>query len=92
MLNPIFWLIHTVIDLYILAMIIWIILSWLLAFNVVNNSNQFFRSLYIGLGNLVEPALRPIRRFMPDLGGLDISPIVLFLGLQLIKMYIPYPY
>jgi len=88
MIDAIYWLIHNVIQLYILAMFIWIVLGWLLAFNVVNNSNQIVRSLYVGLGNLIEPALRPIRQFLPNLGGLDISPIILFLGLMFVDRLI----
>lgn len=97
MIDAIYWLIHTAINLYITAVFIWVILSWLLAFNVINNSNQFVRGLYTGLGNLIEPALRPIRRILPDLGGLDISPIILFLGLMFIdrllaNILLPRPY
>ena len=55
------------------------IFSWLYAFNVVNPRNQFVGAVGNMLFKLTEPALRPIRRFMPDLGGIDISPIVLLL-------------
>jgi YggT family protein len=54
-------------------------MSWLMAFNVINPYNQFVRSLWQGLNALTEPALRPIRRLLPDLGGIDISPLVLIL-------------
>ena len=82
----IYWLISTIINLYVLALFIWVVLSWLLMFNVVNTGNQIVRSLFIGLSNLIEPALRPIRKFLPDLGGLDLSPIVLFIGLQFVNI------
>ena len=55
------------------------ILSWLYAFNIVNRSNAFVASLGDFFYRITEPALRPIRRFMPDLGGIDISPVVLLL-------------
>jgi len=55
------------------------IFSWLYAFNVVNPRNQFVGQVGNMLHRLTEPALRPIRRYMPDLGGIDISPIVLLL-------------
>ena len=55
------------------------IFSWLYAFNVVNPRNQFVGSIGNMLFRLTEPALRPIRRFLPDLGGIDVSPIVLLL-------------
>lgn len=55
-----------------------VIFSWLYAFNVVNNSNHFVAMVGEFLYKATEPLLRPIRRIMPDLGGLDISPIILF--------------
>jgi YggT family protein len=61
------------------------IFSWLYAFNVVNPRNQFVGSVGNALYRLTEPALRPIRRFMPDLGGIDISPIILLLILFFLR-------
>ena len=61
------------------------IFSWLYAFNVVNPRNQFVGSVGNMLFRLTEPALRPIRRFMPDLGGIDISPIILLLIIYFIR-------
>jgi YggT family protein len=61
------------------------IFSWLYAFNVVNPRNQFVGSVGNMLFRLTEPALRPIRRYMPDLGGIDISPIVLLLIIYFIR-------
>jgi YggT family protein len=66
-------------DLYIWVVIASAILSWLVAFNVVNSRNQVVATIGQALYNLTEPVLRPIRRFMPNLGGLDISAIVLIL-------------
>ncbi len=71
--------INVVINLYIWIIIAGAIMSWLIAFNVINPYNQFVRSLWMGLNAITEPALRPIRRFLPDLGGIDISPMVLIL-------------
>lgn len=61
------------------------IFSWLYAFNVVNPRNQFVGSVGNMLFRLTEPALRPIRRYMPDLGGIDVSPIVLLLIIYFIR-------
>lgn len=61
------------------------IFSWLYAFNVVNPRNQFVGSIGNMLFKLTEPALRPIRRFMPDLGGIDVSPIILLLVIYFIR-------
>ncbi|MFL4991375.1 MULTISPECIES: YggT family protein [Microvirga] len=55
------------------------ILSWLVAFNVVNTRNNFVRSIWNFLDAVTEPVLRPIRSILPNLGGVDISPIILIL-------------
>jgi YggT family protein len=55
------------------------ILSWLIAFNVINTSNDIVRSVWIALDRLTEPLYRPIRRIMPDLGALDLSPMVVLI-------------
>ena len=73
------WLIDTVITLYIWCLIISAILSWLIAFNVVNTQNRIVYMIGDFLYRVTEPALAPIRRFLPNLGGIDISPIVLIL-------------
>ncbi len=84
-------LIQTVVmalDLYWWVIIASAIFSWLYAFNVVNSRNQFVGSIGNMLYRLTEPALRPIRRFMPDLGGIDISPIILLLILFFLRQFI----
>jgi len=76
------------IDLYIWMVIIGAILSWLVAFNIINTSNQVVYLILDFLHRITEPALRPIRRILPNLGGIDISPIVLILGLIFLQMVI----
>ena len=66
--------------LYTIVIFAAVVMSWLLAFNVVNYSNPFVRSVWQFLSAVTEPLLRPIRRILPNLGGIDISPIVLILG------------
>jgi YggT family protein len=61
-----------------------VIFSWLYAFNVVNSSNRFVSMLGEFFYKATEPLLRPIRRVLPDLGGIDISPIVLFVGIYFV--------
>jgi YggT family protein len=78
-------LIYTVIQLYIYILIASAILSWLISFNVVNMRNQVVAMIAEALWRLTEPALRPIRRFLPNLGGLDISPVVLILLLIFVQ-------
>lgn len=71
--------VSSLITLYIYVIIASAVMSWLIAFNVVNPYNQFVRSIWQALNAVTEPLLRPIRRWMPDLGGIDISPVVLIL-------------
>jgi len=82
-------------DIYTWIIILSAIFSWLYAFGVVNPRNQFVATIGRMLYQLTEPALRPIRRFIPNLGGIDISPIVLLLLIFLIEriiVYYIYPY
>jgi YggT family protein len=78
-MNPFFWLISTLITLYIWILIANAVLSWLVAFNVVNPYNNIVRTIGEGLYRLTDPALRPIRQMLPSLGGLDISPVILII-------------
>jgi YggT family protein len=75
-----------VLRLYIWVIIAMVILSWLIAFNVVNPYNQVVNTIQNAIHGLTEPLLRPIRRYMPDLGGLDVSPLVLLLGIYFIQI------
>jgi len=81
---PLIGFIVYVIQLYIWVIIASAILSWLIAFNVVNTSNRFVYSVADMLYRVTEPALRPIRSILPNLGGIDISPIILILILMFI--------
>ena len=80
--------IYTAITLYIYVIIAAAIFSWLVAFNVVNTRNQAVSMIGETLWRLTDPILRQIRRFLPNLGGLDISPIILILVLILIQTLI----
>lgn len=84
-MNAFFWLFQTVINLYIWVIIGSAIMSWLVAFNVINTHNRFVYMVNETLHRLTEPVLGPIRRFLPHLGGLDIAPIVLILVLLFIE-------
>ncbi|BAV48688.1 membrane protein [Mesorhizobium sp. 113-1-2] len=86
----VFYTLHTAINIYWWIIIGAAIFSWLYAFNVVNSRNQAVNSIGTMLYRLTEPALRPIRRFLPDLGGVDISPIVLLLALTFISVFLNY--
>ena len=77
-----------VLDLYVWLLIASAILSWLIAFNVVNTRNQFVSAIAEFLYRITEPVLGPIRRRLPSFGGLDISPIIAFFVLWLIQLYL----
>ena len=69
------------IEIYVWLVIVSAIMSWLVAFNVINTSNRAIYMIGDSLYRITEPALRPIRRVLPNLGGMDVSPIILILGL-----------
>ena len=72
--------ISILITIYVYIIIAGAIMSWLIVFNAINIHNQFVRSIWQGLNALTEPLLRPIRRRMPNLGGIDFSPLVLIIA------------
>jgi YggT family protein len=82
---PLYKVLSIAIELYIWALVASAILSWLVAFNVVNTRNGFVYTVMNTLYRVTEPALRPIRRILPNLGGIDISPIILILILYFIQ-------
>ena len=82
---PLIQFIIMVVDLYIYIIIGSAVLSWLITFGVVNTQNRFVYLLADGLHRLTEPALRHLRQFVPNLGGIDITPVILILGLIFIK-------
>ena len=84
-LGPLIKIIIIAIDFYIWVVIISAILSWLVAFNVVNTRNRFVYMIGDFLYRITEPALRPIRKIVPNFGGVDITPIVLILGLWFVQ-------
>ena len=76
---------------FLLGVLVWIIigqviLSWLFAFNVLNTSSPGLRRFVEALDRLTEPLYRPIRRIMPDFGGIDFSPLVLLILIQVLRM------
>ena len=84
-MRSLLWLFDTVVMLYVYVLIASAVLSWLVAFNVVNARNPIVAQIGDFLFRVTEPALRPIRRVLPNLGGIDIAPIILVLGLFFIQ-------
>ena len=85
-LDPLIQVLIMALRIYVWVVIASAILSWLVAFNVVNTRNQFVYTIGTMLHRLTEPALKPIRRFLPNLGGIDISPVVLILIVYFAQM------
>ena len=78
-------LIDTIITLYIYVIIASAVMSWLIAFNVINTRNQFVYSFSQAINSLTDPVYRRIRQFLPPLGGLDLSPVIIILGLMFLR-------
>jgi len=82
---PVFDLIRIILDFYKLVVFVMVIMSWLIGFNVINRHNQFVDMIWRMVTALTEPVLRPIRRVMPSMGGLDLSPLILFFGIIFVQ-------
>jgi YggT family protein len=89
-MNPFQGLFNAVVGLYIWVLIAWVVLSWLIAFNVVNTRNRFVSAVGDFLYRATDPALRPIQRVLPNLGGIDISPVILILLLYFLRDFVNY--
>ena len=81
-------LFDNIISLYIWILIINAVISWLVAFNILNTSNRFVYSVLDVSYKLTSPALNFIRRYLPNLGSIDISPVILILGLMFLRNFV----
>ena len=86
--GPVISILLIVLDLYMWVIIVSVVLSWLVAFNVVNTSNRLVYTIGDFCYRATEPFLGRIRQFLPNLGGLDISPIVLILAIVFLKEFL----
>jgi len=84
-INPIIILISQLIGLYNFALITYIVLQWLIHFDIINKDNKIVNKVYFTLYKIVDPFLKKIRKYLPSFGGLDISPIIAFFLLGFIK-------
>lgn len=85
MLSPFIDLLVSILQLYLICIIAWTILTTLISFKIINAYQPLVQRLSYALNKLCEPSMRPIRKYMPDLGGLDISPIVVILLIQFLQ-------
>jgi YggT family protein len=88
--HPLLWLFDAIVQLLIWLVIASAIISWLVAFGVVNMRNNVVRMIVDTLYRLTEPMLRPIRRFLPNMGGVDISPVILLLAIYFVQYIVHY--
>ena len=88
MLHALFGIVDMILQVLVWVIIAQVIISWLVAFRVIDTSNNFVRTLLDGLERLTAPLYRPIRKIMPDFGGIDLSPIVLILAIQIVRMLV----
>jgi len=88
--HPLLWLIDYIIGLYKLVLIIYIIATWLINFNVINTSNQFVYRAMAFLYRLCEPSLRLVKKYIPNFGNIDISPIIVFILLTFFQKILFY--
>ena len=84
MLISIVQILYILLNLFWWIIIIQAVMSWLIAFNVINTHNDFVRSVWQALDRITEPVYRPIRRILPDFGALDLSPLVVLLLLYIL--------
>lgn len=87
-MQALFYILNTILDIYWWIVIASVVLSWLYAFNVVNPGNQAVSMIGKFIHDATEPVLSRIRRFMPNLGSIDITPIVLLLGITALKIFL----
>ena len=85
MAGPFLWLFGAVVQLVIIVLIVNAVLSWLIAFEIVSRRNAFVNQVWNGTQRLTDPLMKPIRKVIPPVGGLDLSPIVLILGLLFLE-------
>ncbi|MDX2238719.1 MAG: YggT family protein [Hyphomonadaceae bacterium] len=89
MLTPFLNLIDAILALIIVVLIVNVVLSWLYAFDIISRRNAFVDTIYQVTTRLSAPLLRPIQRFIPPISGVDLSPLVLLLGIQFIRELLP---
>ena len=88
MFYALFGIVDMILQLLVYVIIAQVIVSWLVAFNVINSSSPFIRTVLSGLERVTAPLYRPIRKLLPDFGGLDFAPIVLILAIQVVRMLV----
>ena len=86
-MGPVEWLSNTVLGLYLWVVIAGAVMSWLVAFDVINLRNRFVATIYDTCERLTTPVLNPIRKVIPNLGGVNLSPVALIIGIQFLQNF-----
>lgn len=86
LLYTIYQILEVITNVFVMLIIVQFIIGLLLAFNVINTSNQFVVAIYQSINSLLDPILAPIRRVLPSTGAIDFSPLVLLIGLQVVMI------
>lgn len=79
------WLIYTILEVAFFIVIAHVIMSWLIMFNIVDMRQNIVQQIWHGLGRLTDPIYRPIRSFLPDLGGIDLAPLIVLIGILFLQ-------
>jgi YggT family protein len=86
--EPLFWVASTLIQLFVIVLIVRVVMSWLFAFEVVNRRNRLAWQINYTAIQLTDPVMRPIQRILPAPGGMDLSPLVIIIGATVIQYYL----
>lgn len=89
-MNPFLVLLASIVSLINITLLVYIIISLLISFDILNRHQPIVAKIYYALGRLFEPMLRPIRQILPDMGGIDISPVILILLINFVENAIRY--
>lgn len=84
LIDTLIQIVSLLVNVFVMLVIVQFVIGLLFAFNVVNNSNQFLMQIYESVNRLMDPVLRPVRNIMPQTGALDLSPLVVIVGAQIL--------
>ena len=89
-MHAVLWLIDTILTLAFWIILIQVILSWLIVFNVINLHQPIVRQIWDGLNRLTDPIYRPIRNFLPNMGGIDLAPMIVIIAIFFLQNLLRY--
>ncbi len=87
-MGPLIFLINLAFDVYMVIIILQVAISWLITFDVINTANEQAQNLIKLLKKATDPVYKPLRKYIPPIGGIDITPIIVLLGLSIVRYYV----